>query len=668
VGNVKGLFSEARAGGRDSARTEEQVAESLDDLSIIEKARKGNHAALAEIYQKYRSQMYALCVSRLGDHALADDVVQDAFLRAFKNLDRFDSKRPLWPWLATIAHHRCTDLLRRKSRYCSYEELVEGEDTQNGARTQHQLDSDATIEAVLRKDARDEVERALRRLPARHRRALLLAAVEGWNYADIAWAQQSTVATVRGMISRARAELRRTCRAGLLGAAFVRVRRFRRRITPWRDRIALPSQAAMDFATLISNGSMGILALTLALATGGQLSAPVLPSRSVSPSRPSTSQLAADAHAPNWSANDSTFHEQTTPAALRDEVGGILLPPSHAKPDNTMFTSVTPSPHYSTDRTIYAAGRAPCQGCGTGYVLYASRDGGSTWNLVNNTTFSGESLMLPSGDDLDRRIFAIGTTTGLQVSYDGGKEFTLLTPLGGSAVMSPAFTNGDPTIRISTLAGLWDYREDDNGSAVVSPVPIAEFAQWNSSMAFAEDYRPNGGIFMFARYQLASQDTAPGIYRCSDHMCTSVTLNSSGDSPPRIRVMHETPTPWSTYVFTENAVFRSSDNAASFEPVHVPIGSVGGIEDVAVVSGAEGEPSEIVVAVHGHADRTVPGIYRSYDDGKTWSHTRLPGSGFSDGVRILTVLPSGHILAAGGLSGIACSGDGGVTWHRGCMN
>lgn len=66
--------------------------------------------------QRFEGLVYGLCLRRLGRREDAEDVVQDVFLRTFRSLHRWDSDRPLTPWLVTIAVNRCRTALDRRSR------------------------------------------------------------------------------------------------------------------------------------------------------------------------------------------------------------------------------------------------------------------------------------------------------------------------------------------------------------------------------------------------------------------------------------------------------------------------------------------------------------------------------------------------------------------------
>jgi len=88
-----------------------------EDLSpAIRKVLSGEIEAFSEIVEACQGAVYNLAFRLLGDPAEAEDIAQEAFLRAFKNLSFYDSKRPFLRWLLAITYNLSMDYLRRRSR------------------------------------------------------------------------------------------------------------------------------------------------------------------------------------------------------------------------------------------------------------------------------------------------------------------------------------------------------------------------------------------------------------------------------------------------------------------------------------------------------------------------------------------------------------------------
>ena len=86
------------------------------DAELVARARCGSREAAAELFERYWSPAWRAAYGVTGRRAMADDVAQDAFERAFAALTRFDERRPFGPWLHRIVVNRALDLLRSERR------------------------------------------------------------------------------------------------------------------------------------------------------------------------------------------------------------------------------------------------------------------------------------------------------------------------------------------------------------------------------------------------------------------------------------------------------------------------------------------------------------------------------------------------------------------------
>ena len=86
------------------------------DAELVGRARRGSRDAAAELFERHWTAAWRAAYGVTGRRALADDVAQDAFERAFAALSRFDDRRPFGPWLHRIVVNRALDLLRAERR------------------------------------------------------------------------------------------------------------------------------------------------------------------------------------------------------------------------------------------------------------------------------------------------------------------------------------------------------------------------------------------------------------------------------------------------------------------------------------------------------------------------------------------------------------------------
>lgn len=170
--------------------------------SLTTRLRRGERAALAELYDLHAPRAYAVAMRVLGDAAMAEDIVHDAFIWLWEHRDRLDlEKGPPEALLLTVAHRRAIDAQRRLSRRRVRE---------NGNSAIDPVDEAAlaTIAAIDRQDLVKAVRDSLANLSPEQRDALELAYFGGMTQADIAERQQVPVGTVKSRMRLALGHLR----------------------------------------------------------------------------------------------------------------------------------------------------------------------------------------------------------------------------------------------------------------------------------------------------------------------------------------------------------------------------------------------------------------------------------------------------------------------------
>ncbi len=191
-----------RAGGAILKRSESPTMETdLTDPLLIEQARQGNLEAFEALVHRHAPNLYRLVRRMSSDASEAEAVVQEAFLRVWASLDRYQNNRPFFPYLATIAVHIQRDQWRKDR----HEEL---DDQDRLAEISSEADDDPLI-LVEEAEALQALARAVAQLPPLYRAAIALRYEAGLRYEEIAAAMNIPLNTVRTYLKRARARLRR---------------------------------------------------------------------------------------------------------------------------------------------------------------------------------------------------------------------------------------------------------------------------------------------------------------------------------------------------------------------------------------------------------------------------------------------------------------------------
>jgi len=182
-----------------------RAAELEVSAGLAQQLLEGGPQALGAVYDTYGSRCYALAYRVLGDAALAEDAVQEAFMALWRAPDRFDVTRgSMLTYLLTLTHRRSVDVLRREAN--QRRGRISAEALDNVPSTEREVSDQAETEA------RSEVVRdALAALPQAQREALVLAYFQGYTQREIAAITRVPLGTVKTRmlagVRRLRAEL-----------------------------------------------------------------------------------------------------------------------------------------------------------------------------------------------------------------------------------------------------------------------------------------------------------------------------------------------------------------------------------------------------------------------------------------------------------------------------
>jgi RNA polymerase sigma factor (sigma-70 family) len=177
--------------------------QSLLDAELVRTARSGDRAAYDELIRRYQHQMYGLACVLLGDRSEAEDITQEAFLRAWLNLDLLSDPAKFEPWVRRIVFGTSIDWLRafRPGLYRLANADGESELLATPSATMSAL---AALESV---EMRERVWQAVAKLPPRYRLPLKLFHLDGLSHAQIAESVGVTESTARSLVTRARQKL-----------------------------------------------------------------------------------------------------------------------------------------------------------------------------------------------------------------------------------------------------------------------------------------------------------------------------------------------------------------------------------------------------------------------------------------------------------------------------
>jgi RNA polymerase sigma-70 factor (ECF subfamily) len=183
----------------------------LDDRELATMAAEGREPAFRELLARYERPVFSLIYRMVRDRTQAEDLAQEAFVRAFNAIGTYKTGYKFSNWILKIANNHTIDHLRKRrldtvsihgsphattAEEASHSELVVVSTDEN------------PHEYLEHKELGGQIERAIGRLRAEYRTAVILRHVEGYAYDEIAEIMQVPLGTVKTYLHRARAELR----------------------------------------------------------------------------------------------------------------------------------------------------------------------------------------------------------------------------------------------------------------------------------------------------------------------------------------------------------------------------------------------------------------------------------------------------------------------------
>ncbi|GAC1389622.1 MAG: hypothetical protein NVS4B11_07270 [Ktedonobacteraceae bacterium] len=183
------------------------VVEAMSDAGLVELVLRGDQDVFAVLVERYKDAVQNLAYRMLGNATEAEDVTQEAFVRAYTQLVTYKPAHKFSTWLLSIASHLSIDQLRRRRFLALPLEDVPF--------LEWIVDSGVSPEqSVLRGEQHDEVQTYLQRLPGKYRAVIVLRYWHDFSYDEIAAALNLTPALVKARLHRARELLARYMQNG----------------------------------------------------------------------------------------------------------------------------------------------------------------------------------------------------------------------------------------------------------------------------------------------------------------------------------------------------------------------------------------------------------------------------------------------------------------------
>jgi RNA polymerase sigma-70 factor (ECF subfamily) len=638
-----------------------------DNLSLVDPATQAGVDAsrfdFDELWE-HRESLRAICLRMAGDPTTADDVVQETFVRALTHATTLDKRASFGPWLATVARRRSVDEIRLRRRV---RPVAATPDMEIGA-------AEDPAEQVLKQEMVRRLRIALGELSTRERQLLLRQVTHGLSLAELAQEEDTSIASVRSVLNRARTKLRGSLeRGGPLGAAPLPrlVTAVKRRLQGVAARLEGHAPLFGGAGAQLGDVVAAVIAAVALLAGGAatpdgtslvtvpavvsQPSVVDAPPYGATPGQAHASSEAGPPEGPSTAGGDEQPAEAADPLPLPD--GGnvsIPLPPIPGdgadQPEDAGIESLAASPDGSV---VFASGGTNESGQ-LRPALFKSTDGGTSWVRVGER-YQGQAILVPPTYPRYRTVFTTDNVTGLQLirSDDDGVTFSSTAAVASNTTAMafvPDFEH-DPRILIATNP-LSAYDVSMNR---VIPLPTALPSQELGDIVAGDDFARTGRILVAG---MAPSETSPAmssVFECTTaEGCQRRTMLPGVASPPRL---HRSQSTGLFLAGTRHQLRISSDGGRTFSVVPVPAN----FYISTIVDGAPGE-----VLVGGLASNGQATLFRWTAATQTWTPLGR-GTKLDKGTEAVLRLPSGRLIADPSHgTGVLCSADDGITWATRC--
>ena len=190
-----------------------QNALTAEEARFVLRLQANEDAAYDELVRTYSASIFHVAYRMLGDSAESSDIVQEIFLKVFRNIGGFKGEAALKTWIFKIAFSEILNRLRwwkRRHRFATVSLDESSQDGKDGSGHTVRASSPTPEQALQSKEEEIAIQEALGRLSREHRSIIVLRDIEGFSYNEIADVLGVSIGTVKSRLARARGDLKKS--------------------------------------------------------------------------------------------------------------------------------------------------------------------------------------------------------------------------------------------------------------------------------------------------------------------------------------------------------------------------------------------------------------------------------------------------------------------------
>jgi len=193
-----------------ATRDEAAASSAGEDAVLVKRVQAGEMAAFDQLIVKYRERLFSVVYNLTSNRDDANDLTQEAFIRAFRSISKFKGKSSFFTWLYRIAVNTTITHLKRNRRrlFFSFEQM--DEEGPASAKLEALASRAKTDKPTYMRELQEKLNDALQKLSVKHRTVVVLYEIEGLSHQEIAEITKTSEGTVRSRLHYAKQQLRET--------------------------------------------------------------------------------------------------------------------------------------------------------------------------------------------------------------------------------------------------------------------------------------------------------------------------------------------------------------------------------------------------------------------------------------------------------------------------
>ena len=198
-------MSHPESSDENATKAKQRSSRRAEEFELVQKALDGDDRAFRTLVERHQRRVYALAFGLVRDREEAWDIAQEAFVKAYRNLGRFQGKSAFYTWLYRITYNRSMDALRSRARRDLVQ--IDGNRATEAAAAEEAPASSHPAKQAARRELAGAINTAMNQLSDKHRAIIVLREIEGLSYQEMSEVLKISKGTVMSRLFHARRNL-----------------------------------------------------------------------------------------------------------------------------------------------------------------------------------------------------------------------------------------------------------------------------------------------------------------------------------------------------------------------------------------------------------------------------------------------------------------------------